>query len=103
MESLLEFSKFAFFLEQVFYQASSSFLHFVKSSLQPADETKSWIFTLGLVLRVPDVVRYEFFYWFAPGINQGRATSFNAKLVDESVDVFNQDVVSCYQDFVALR
>lgn len=102
MESFFELSKLALFLEQVFDQTSSSFLHFVESAFQPGDEAKSWILSLGLVLRVPDVVRNEFLYGLAPGINKRRATSFNSELVDESIDVFNQDVVSCNQDFVIL-
>lgn len=74
----------------------------MQAPFQPCYDTNSLLITLGLVLRVPDIVRNKLFYRFAPWVDELSATVFGSEFADESIDILNQDIVSSYQDLIIL-
>ena len=74
----------------------------MKSSLKSFDDASHWAFNLPSVLGMPNVVSDEFLNSFLPLVLQQRLVTHDFQLVHQSVDVLDQDVITCDQHLLLL-
>lgn len=99
LEACLELVKLAFLLVEVFYQTATALLHLVEPALK-TDPERSLVSLAMLdlvirdrVLRVPHVVSDELLDLDLPGGFQGGIIHI-LDLIHQTVNVFNQDVIT---------
>jgi len=102
VETFFELIKFSFLFVKILYEASSSFLHFVKTAFKSFVDPNHRPIDLSSILRVPNIVGDKLFNAFLPGVLEHLLFSKKLELVHESIYVFDQNVVSCDQHFLLL-